>query len=278
MKCTNCGAELKNDAKFCLNCGAAVTAPGERVCPSCGARNSESQHYCSECGWPLDDSREREEEVFSSYKDGVPVKRGFSGGVIILLVLIALAAFGGLFYVFTTMTSKTDVGETTETEKTEEKEDIVTPAKKESTYQYVVEDVTFEEAVQKAKAAGGHLATIESIDEYNKISNELSGLRNSGGNGRNFFLGARQRSDRTDYSWLDENGNMTETSIMDLGSSVWLPGEPSFIDSDTGLHEGYLEILYKKADDRWYFNDTLSNPLEYYPELSGKIGYIIEFD
>lgn len=49
MTCTSCGAENRAGAKFCVECGGALSA----VCPSCGARTDAGQKYCAECGTRL---------------------------------------------------------------------------------------------------------------------------------------------------------------------------------------------------------------------------------
>lgn len=50
MKCKYCGAELKDDDKFCTECGAKVEVT--RTCPNCGAETTGK--YCVECGYDLD--------------------------------------------------------------------------------------------------------------------------------------------------------------------------------------------------------------------------------
>jgi class 3 adenylate cyclase/tetratricopeptide (TPR) repeat protein len=47
--CTSCGAENRDGAKFCGECGA----PLARVCPACGAANEPGQRFCNECGTAL---------------------------------------------------------------------------------------------------------------------------------------------------------------------------------------------------------------------------------
>jgi RNA polymerase subunit RPABC4/transcription elongation factor Spt4 len=71
MKCTKCGAELADDAKFCSSCGAPVTsaepepsqpapqqpAPPQPACPQCGSALSPGQEFCSNCGYRLTPAR-----------------------------------------------------------------------------------------------------------------------------------------------------------------------------------------------------------------------------
>src|SRR5215203_4356465 len=49
VKCPNCHADNRPDAKFCRECGTRV---GGR-CPAYGAANEPDQKFCDECGTPL---------------------------------------------------------------------------------------------------------------------------------------------------------------------------------------------------------------------------------
>ena len=49
MQCANCNAQNPDDAKFCLECGAALT----RKCSRCGAQNPPGAKFCGECGLRL---------------------------------------------------------------------------------------------------------------------------------------------------------------------------------------------------------------------------------
>lgn len=64
MQCQSCGAEIPDDAQFCIECGARapVTAstgptvhlPGVAVaCRSCGTANPAGARYCVRCGQPV---------------------------------------------------------------------------------------------------------------------------------------------------------------------------------------------------------------------------------
>lgn len=44
--CTECGAVIPNDAKFCANCGKAL----EKVCPKCGKSVAQDAKFCADCG------------------------------------------------------------------------------------------------------------------------------------------------------------------------------------------------------------------------------------
>ncbi|MBS0522612.1 MAG: AAA family ATPase [Proteobacteria bacterium] len=49
MRCSNCTANNAPDAKFCVDCGAAL----ERRCPSCNHLNPPAARFCAECGTAL---------------------------------------------------------------------------------------------------------------------------------------------------------------------------------------------------------------------------------
>ena len=51
--CSNCGAQLDNDALFCTECGTKIDVQG-KFCPSCGARLDDDSLFCSDCGTKLD--------------------------------------------------------------------------------------------------------------------------------------------------------------------------------------------------------------------------------
>src|SRR5262245_24324502 len=50
MRCSKCGAENPDRAKFCGECAAAFT----RRCPSCDTENSLTTRFCIECARPLE--------------------------------------------------------------------------------------------------------------------------------------------------------------------------------------------------------------------------------
>lgn len=51
LVCSNCGTDLKADAKFCFNCGKRV---GEsKVCPKCHTENPLEARFCLMCGEKL---------------------------------------------------------------------------------------------------------------------------------------------------------------------------------------------------------------------------------
>ena len=53
-RCINpeCGAELEDNAKFCMECG--TKQPQEYVCPACGAKFDQPSKFCMACGAKMD--------------------------------------------------------------------------------------------------------------------------------------------------------------------------------------------------------------------------------
>jgi hypothetical protein len=49
--CTKCGVRLKDGARFCAQCGAAVS-----YCPKCGQTLKDGARFCAGCGAPVSES------------------------------------------------------------------------------------------------------------------------------------------------------------------------------------------------------------------------------
>jgi hypothetical protein len=49
--CTKCGVQLKDGARFCAECGAAVN-----YCPKCGQMLKDGARFCAGCGAPVSES------------------------------------------------------------------------------------------------------------------------------------------------------------------------------------------------------------------------------
>ncbi|MCD8142608.1 MAG: hypothetical protein LUD83_04940 [Clostridiales bacterium] len=140
----------------------------------------------------------------------------------------------------------------------------------ERTYEIVASDLSWSEAYEAAIDAGGHLATITSEEEYEVICAlaDESGLKY-------LWLGAALTSD--EMAWGEDGCWITgETWSFD----VWYPGEPSLADTD-GTQEFCLclwNAAYEGVDIGWTMNDQRDNLVEDFPSVSGKVGYVIEFD
>ena len=56
MVCNNCGAQIREGAKFCRNCGAE--ADNGKCCPSCGNRLKPNSLFCGVCGKQISENKE----------------------------------------------------------------------------------------------------------------------------------------------------------------------------------------------------------------------------
>lgn len=100
MKCKNCGAELQNGVRFCLNCGAEVVSSDEIICPYCNHVNSNKAEYCNSCGLPLKTKETDDYSYLNSSETEVQKKSILKPVLIIGLVFIFLMIAGGVFYFF----------------------------------------------------------------------------------------------------------------------------------------------------------------------------------
>lgn len=136
------------------------------------------------------------------------------------------------------------------------------------TYQIVVEDVSWQEAYDRAQAAGGHLATITSQEEFDAIctqADQAAVITQV----RYLWLGARQGS----AGWTGSDCWITGE---DWTFDAWYPGEPSGQDED-GTPENVL-CMWNVQQSGWTFNDQRNDLLSVLPQVSGKVGYVIEFE
>ncbi len=143
-------------------------------------------------------------------------------------------------------------------------------------YSFLTADITWKEAYEESVNSGGYLVNIDSDEEAAYIFNALRELDMTG---YTFYIGGKREKGRYEYHWVDADGEMSEETIN--GNSkydqYWLDGEPSFKD-ETDKDEKYLDLIYRKSDDRWYFNDIRSDIITDYSYNAGKIGYIVEYE
>lgn len=135
----------------------------------------------------------------------------------------------------------------------------VAESPKEHTYQVVTADVTWEEAKNAAREAGGYLAVITSQQEF-----ELIAAQAESSGARYLWLGGQSSGER--FVWLTGE---------EFSYQNWYPGEPSGTDSD-GTPENYLCMW--KVNGVWSFNDQRNDILSAGINVSGKIGYVIEYE
>jgi len=76
MYCKNCGAELKENAKFCFQCGAKVDS---NVCPKCNTPIKIAAKFCSYCGAKIQEespTAEKREPQPVEHKEQMAIKQG----------------------------------------------------------------------------------------------------------------------------------------------------------------------------------------------------------
>lgn len=90
MKCSKCGAELKEGQKFCTKCGTPVNAnpqpvakqvDSSSVCPKCGTPLKPGQKFCTKCGTPVGSTPQGQPGQKGWFTDGVrAVANAITGG------------------------------------------------------------------------------------------------------------------------------------------------------------------------------------------------------
>lgn len=148
-------------------------------------------------------------------------------------------------------------------------------------YQIVTEDCTWYDALTRCTTQGGYLARISSPEEYQHIVDML----NSGGyTNIHFYLGGRRDDNGTEYYWVNEQNEFMGDSLnggASWCSSYWYQNEPSFRDTGSDANGEIAENVMNLfcVSGTWYLNDSSDNLAGLYPDLlSGKVGYIIEYE
>ncbi len=141
-------------------------------------------------------------------------------------------------------------------------------------YDFIVADVTWEEAYREAENRGGHLVHLNSEEETAYIVEQLE---RKDLNSKSIFIGGKRESGSNDYYWLDPEGKPFGSPLNDSShSDYWLPGEPSF--NSEGREENYMDMVYRKKEGRWYWNDIPNDIIQISSSFAGKVGYIIEYE
>lgn len=130
MKCSECGAQLSSEVKFCTSCGTPVPSPDLSAKCKCGAELEEGLKFCTQCGEKVESaakkaappspspapqpavaerqpaaSRPQRDEVSpgsiaphaGAGPSGKP-SSGLSGGKIVALAIVALVVFVGMWF------------------------------------------------------------------------------------------------------------------------------------------------------------------------------------
>ncbi len=288
MKCTNCGTEMSDNAKFCPMCGQGVTV--EPVTEAEVLNQEEPAVYNF-------DSENASSEVISETKANQipPVnpgagqtagnvvykkKKSGKGCIIAIIIVVALFLIGvagiaglvayGIYYANSYEPApyieddivKIDPYEDFDYSGVpEDKEYDESAEAEESVYVIRRADVTWEQAEELADdySNWSYLASINSIEEFEKVTQLAydEGIRA-------LWLGAER-----DYDEYWESAEWEDDTRFN-GLGLWFDGEPSYTD-EYEANECYLMAFY--VNGQWYLNDAVNDVSGFY---AGKIGYIIE--
>ena len=248
-------------------------------CGKCGTKIEDTAEFCSECGEParINNKVDHSEQNQQEYNYGGQQQNNYGGGNNIMPMIITLIS---VMIVCTTaiviMVMKPwEKSYTVDYDIAGNNEEIVdttptpnptltptpTPSKapqREHTYSAVKADVTWWQAVDGSYAEGGHLVSINSADEFYRVTSlaEENGIKV-------LWVGARRNGEA---SWSSVKWVTGEP----LSYTKWYTDEPSYHDKD-GTVEDVLAL--QNINGTWYFNDTPDNVTKYY---AGRIGYVIE--
>lgn len=305
MFCRRCGAELKENAKFCTKCGSKVESVLEGQ--SHGIKDKESFV-------PVGENLE--------YSKAKTKKKGIEIGVVIAVIvgcIVISLAVCAVFYLSFRQdrtedtkiqqveeaevveedtieqqeketeavedkddTSKKDVGLSAEETDVEEEskvqktilgDDSINPTAIHE-YQLVTDDVTWSEAYTKSQQVkGGYLAHINSKEEMDAIVAQIEkeGLQNIV-----FWIGGMRDKNSDDYYWIDTELNSVGQRLNE--NSMWLENEPSLYDETLDVEERYMDFFYLKRANGYVWNDTVGDLLSLDLGYQGRIGYIIEIE
>lgn len=262
MKCTNCGNEISEDAKFCKWCGAPVRASS--------AKNKQwkdqytllviagAMLLAGAAGFAIkkihaSESDAATQTVISGQQDNMLSEE--------------------------TIENTPEDNDMDSFEESTEKETEQVYDETESgihRYGYFIDDCTWSEAFHKARQKGGYLVRMNSREEYEYILSEIMQL---GYEDIQFRVGGRRDVDGAGYYWVDEENNLYGQKLNDSGywaNSEWMQGEPSFVDGD--ITENCIDIYCYSDESRWVWNDVPDDIISVVPYYSGKIGYIVEYE
>ena len=259
MKCKRCGQEIQNGDMFCGNCGWKVEPKKKPVIPIIIGIVVVIILVVAGVFWYLHKQEQKKvEENLAKFQEKIEEGSSESGD--------------------DTQEDQSDAQDADEENNTDgEEETAVDPTEGGiHRYEYMISDVTWNQAYQECLDRGGYLVRINSREEYDYIISQLNERHLSN---IQFKIGGKREAGSQYYHWVDENGQLYGDVINSDSywcASEWMAGEPSYRDGST--EEQYLDIFYYKNSGKWVWNDVPDDIVATVPEFSGKIGYICEYE
>ena len=216
-------------------------------CKKCGGPIYEDDGICQNCGEPYKSEIEQKPVTVVPVFPTKAVKWKY------VLVIALLILFAGL------VTS------------------LVMPGKT-SRYEVVMKDCTWQEAFEESKAAGGHLVRIETEKELDTLT-RLIDQEDPKLEAVLYILAARADT-AEEYYWVNKNGVLKGKALNSESSFMgnrWEEGEPSFSDYSNGDIDNRVVFVHKLRG-YWKLKDVPNDMLSSIPEVSGKTGFIIEYE
>lgn len=133
----------------------------------------------------------------------------------------------------------------------------------EHSYQVIKDNVSWTKAAAACTRLGGHLAIINSEEEFNEITQlcDAQGLTY-------VWIGAHRVGGIEKW---EDGSDLTDGFVR------WARGEPTYVDRNDQVAEDY--IMLWKNNGTWVYNDNRDDPYADYPYMfDGIIGYVCEFN
>ena len=154
-------------------------------------------------------------------------------------------------------------------------------------YELIQTDMTWTEAEAACRRKGGYLASITSWDEFEQIQRQII---QEGKTDISFWIGAMCGQEREKHGFhCLEPGMDLGYDMLSLYNALWYgfwwekqpDNEPSYeglTEAGEKVSEGFVMMRYSKDDGRYYYWDMPDDVLAARESLTGKIGYICEYD